>query len=419
MRECAHFSVVADEVTSHGQKILSVCLRFLEVQQGNFELKPKKHEVFLDFAFLQRITGESIAQGILCVLEKHKIDIRNCRGQAYDTASSMSSSSVGVQARIKRVAPDADYQGCCLHSLNLVICKSSQITAIRNMFDSCQQAYLFFHNSPKRQRFLEHVISCQCPATKKTKINGLCKTRWVEKHITFDTILELYTYLIETRDEICYPSNCDKLYPDGSNWKWDSETRTAANGLRYTFVGFEHIVVFMLVKQLLEPIRPIAECLQARLQELHFGFKKVDEVVQFYKRIRNDVDVEHNRIYAKAKKLAADIGSDEAMPRIIKGRQTRANPTVLLPCDYWRVTLTIPFLDSILSELESRFASDKRAHFELCVLVQEVITKNESLEETVGMLTSKWGQLMPTEDNFESELIVGGSTVMGLRRPNA
>ena len=134
---------------------------------------------------------------VSCVFEKHKIDIRNCRGQAYDTTSSMSSSSVGVQAHIKRVAPDTDYQGCCLHSLNLVICKSSQIMAIRNMFDSCQQAYLFFHNSPKRQRFLEYVISCQCPATKKTKINGLCKTRWVERHTTFDTILELYTYLIE------------------------------------------------------------------------------------------------------------------------------------------------------------------------------------------------------------------------------
>lgn len=79
LKECAHFSVVADEVTSHGQEIVSVCLRFLEVHKDNFELKPEKHEVLLDFSFLQRITGESIAQGILCVLEKHKIDIRNCR----------------------------------------------------------------------------------------------------------------------------------------------------------------------------------------------------------------------------------------------------------------------------------------------------------------------------------------------------
>ena len=121
-----------------------------------------KHEVLLDFSFLQRITGESIVQSILGVFEKHNIDIRSCRGQVYDTGttSSMSSSSVGVQALIKGVAPDAGYQGCCLHCLNQVICNPSQILAIRNMFDSCRQAFLFFHNSSKRQQFLEHVISC-------------------------------------------------------------------------------------------------------------------------------------------------------------------------------------------------------------------------------------------------------------------
>lgn len=32
---------------------------------------------------------------------------------------------------------------------------------------------------------------------------------------------------------------------------------------------------------------------------------------------------------------------------------------------------------------DMRFATNKRAHFELCVLVPEVFTKTESLEETV------------------------------------
>ena len=73
-----HFSVLADKVTSHGKEILSVCLRFLEVDKGDFQMKPTKHEVLLDFFFLQRITAKSIAQGILSVLEKHNIDIRNC-----------------------------------------------------------------------------------------------------------------------------------------------------------------------------------------------------------------------------------------------------------------------------------------------------------------------------------------------------
>ena len=294
LKKCPHFAVMADEVTSHGKEILSVCLRLLEIDNVNFQVKPKKHELLLDFSFLQRITGQSIAQSILSVLEKHGIDIKSGRGQAYDTTSSMSSARVGVQAHIKRMAPDADYQGCCLRSLNLVICKSSQISAIRNMFDSCQQAFLFFHNSPKRQRFLDHVIGCSCPAAKKTKIKGLCKTRWVERHATFDTILELYPYLVQTWDEVCCPSTCEQLYPDENTWKWDSDSRSAANGLRHTFCGFEHIVAFMVSKQLLEPTRPIAECLQGRLQEVYFGFKKVDEVTQCYKCIRENLDAEHN-----------------------------------------------------------------------------------------------------------------------------
>ena len=43
----------------------------------------------------------------------------------------MSSSTSGVQAHIKENAPDAEFQGCCLHSLNLVICHSSKIQALK------------------------------------------------------------------------------------------------------------------------------------------------------------------------------------------------------------------------------------------------------------------------------------------------
>ena len=106
-------------------KRLSVCLRFLEIDNKNFDTKPKKHEVLLDFWFLERITGQCIAENIMKVLEIHNNDIKNCWGQAYDTTTSMSSCGTGVQAHIKKHAPDAEFQGHCLHSLNLVM--SSQI----------------------------------------------------------------------------------------------------------------------------------------------------------------------------------------------------------------------------------------------------------------------------------------------------
>ena len=50
----------------------------------------------LDFRFLERITGQCIAENILHVLELHNIYVRNCRGQAYDTTASMSSNGAGL-----------------------------------------------------------------------------------------------------------------------------------------------------------------------------------------------------------------------------------------------------------------------------------------------------------------------------------
>ena len=147
----------------------------------------------------------------------------------------------------------------------------------------------------------------------------------------------------------------------------------------------------MLVKELLEPIRPIAECLQGRLQEVYFGFQKVSEVKQHYQALREDVDKEYDRIYHKALLLTDKIGGEERMPRIIPGRQSRPNPEFQSPKGYWRVTVTIPFLDSIITEVESRFRSEKRTHYELCTLILEVLreVEREKLSAIASVLQLK------------------------------
>ena len=314
---------MADEVTSHGKEILAVCLQFLEIDHSNFQLRPKKHKVLLDFAFLSRITGKSISESIIEVLAKYDIPIHNCKGQAYDTTASMSSPRCGVQSWIKEKAPYACYQGCCLHSLNLVICKSTKIASVRNMFDSCQQVFLFFDNSPKRQRFLEEVIGCLAPESKKKKIKGLCKIRWMERQDTFSTIFELYPYLLRTWNQICMPSSSTDLNQESTSsteWNWDAETRTSANGLRHTFSSFEHIVAFVLTKELLEPMRPLAAGLQGRSIEVYFAYKKVSEITNFYHQLRSNVEAEHKKVYEKAKKLADNVNSNESIPRLAYGK---------------------------------------------------------------------------------------------------
>ena len=110
VEKCPHFFLIADERTSHGREILSVCLRFLDFVED--PCRPIKREVLVDLCDLTRTTGKAIniATALTESLKKHKIDIANCRGQAYDTTSSMSSRTKGVQAEITKCAPDTDYQ---------------------------------------------------------------------------------------------------------------------------------------------------------------------------------------------------------------------------------------------------------------------------------------------------------------------
>ena len=136
---------------------------------------------------------------------------------------------------------------------------------------------------------------------------------------------------------------------------------------------------------------------------MYFGFQKIDDVKEHYKQLREKANAEHDRIYCKALNLSTHIGSNESMPRVIRGRQTRPNPAVSSPSDYWRITITIPLLDSIISELEARFSVDKRTHYELCALIPTLITTKDEQQLSVT-LRSKWNHLLPAEDNLDSEL---------------
>ncbi|PFX12621.1 Zinc finger MYM-type protein 1 [Stylophora pistillata] len=114
LNAATYYSILADEVTSHNEEHLAICARFVDK-------KKDVREEFLTYIKLEKITGEKIAENILAFLNENNVPVTNMRGQGYDGASNMSSSTLGVQARIKKEAPLATYVHCNGHCLNLVI----------------------------------------------------------------------------------------------------------------------------------------------------------------------------------------------------------------------------------------------------------------------------------------------------------
>ena len=194
---------------------------------------------------LERTTGKAIADAIVKSLHDMGFDIENLRGQGYDGASAMSSSIQGVNGRIREIAPLALYSHCKSHVLNLSIASSCKQMNIRNiMISVLNEVYLFFANSPKRQMFLGEILDRTENSSSKRKLQGLCKTRWAERHTCYETFHELYLSITVTLDAMLRPHEYADLLDD-EVWSWDLDTRTKAQGLYSALLSFEFVMSFL------------------------------------------------------------------------------------------------------------------------------------------------------------------------------
>ncbi|KAG8223795.1 hypothetical protein J437_LFUL001516 [Ladona fulva] len=70
----------------------------------------------------------------------------------------------------------------------------------------------------------------------------------------------------------------------------------------------------------------------------------------------------------KAKTIAEHLGADFNMPRVINEQKHRANPPTLTSGEFWRRSLIIPYIDSLIMSLEQRFSEENLPAFSLLTL---------------------------------------------------
>ena len=141
------------------------------------------------------------------------------------------------------------------------MCKPSEI------IDVIDEVYLFFHLSPKRQRFLELVLDVCAPNSRVKKLKGLCKTRWTERHDCLETFHSLYEYIHACLDAMVkleeYPSVQQAMDEQGlPEWAWDASTQRKAVGLRDSLQKGENIVALVTMLLGLDPVKGLSSKLQ-------------------------------------------------------------------------------------------------------------------------------------------------------------
>ncbi len=354
------FTVIADEVSDPhaNQKIISVCLRFVDLTS------PKKthiKECLINFVNLERANASALCAKVLDSLSLPSVSLDPAKicGQAYDRAAVMSSDIADVQAKLKEISPLALYTHCYSHCLNLSVAASSKVQEVRNRIGLMNEAHLFLYHSPKWQRMFELTLHEYLPnSSSHSKLPGLCKTRWVERHTCYAIFHEMYEVLVTFLDAILSPQDYPELVSQEGSWNWNNDTKTKAQGLKNSLTSFQTIATFIITKNVLDEVKSIASKLQKCEQDVYEAYTMVNNVIENIDTSRKNIDMVFSSWYEEVLTLANKVGVAEFVPRKTSLQRNRSNTPSESPSQHCKRAIAIPLIDSLLSQMKERCSND-------------------------------------------------------------
>ena len=337
------FSIIADEAMDSSQKEqLSLVLRYMD---SSYDVQ----EDFVGFVHLKDgLSGKCIADAIVAKIDEIGLIISNCRVQCYDGAGAVSGFKNGASAIILRLNRLAIYTHCFSHRLNLAVAKNFQVVSVNNMLEVVQKISYFFHNSEQRQLAFEANASNFDFETDSKKLKDPCKTRWVERIKDLDLFIELFEPLWCTLEEM-------KVNAKG---KFNKTTQTDAFSYFRAIDSFEFVANLIITYRVLELSLQVTQLLQSEKNDIADGTNLIMSLVDEVTDIRENVDSKHDLWFSQAVSIANKMNIPVTKPRTNKRQIHRENHESDSVNTYFRVTVTIPILDTLKEELITRFSSD-------------------------------------------------------------
>ena len=133
-------------------------------------------------------------------------------------------------------------------------------------------------------------------------------------------------------------------------------------------------------------------------------YQAVDTVIESLQECRGRIEKKHDEWYSEAVSFASKIGTLPCIKRIAGQQTLRANYKVDDPSEYYKLSLTIPLLDRVITELKSRFTIQHRIHSFGCFILPAAVVKDENWKEHVREFSLKYKSDLPSVMNLETEM---------------
>jgi type II secretory pathway pseudopilin PulG len=135
-----------------------------------------------------------------------------------------------------------------------------------------------------------------------------------------------------------------------------STTSAEISGFLMAITGFQFIAVLVIVSRCLSYIKPLTVALQGRSVDVVKAMSQVSVVQQALQEVRDNIDTYHNTWFQEASTIADNLGVQPSQPRLCGRRTKRDNIEAATPELYYKRNLTIPFVETFVNEMDTRFS---------------------------------------------------------------
>ena len=229
-----------------------------------------------------------------------------------------------------------------------------------NLADSIAR---FFNNSPKRQIALTTAIEECCAEQRRTKLKEMCRTRWVERHDAFEVFKQLYVPIVR----------CLQLMCGDDAQKWNQDTRKDANSMLLGITQFPFVITLVSTHHVMAYSKALCVGLQGRAIDIVKAHNCINLVQKSLQNVREKIDDFSATWFEEARKLAEDVGVTPSIPRNAGRMQHRSNAPASTAEEYYKRNLTIPLVDHLVTELNSRFSEQAKIATEALKLIPSVM----------------------------------------------
>ena len=196
------------------------------------------------------------------------------------------------------------------------------------------------------------------------------------------------------------------LIADNHDGSYNKEARSIAQGIYWTFRSFQFIIHLIIVRYVMSYTLSLTHELQKKKLDVVKVYKAVDNVVGTLKKCREAVDSKHDEWYTEAVEFAAKFDVQPSMKRVAGQMKFRESYLTKDIKEYYKQALTIPLLDRVITELETRFSKEHRIHYDGYYIIPTTILKEKNIiwKARVREFAEKYRKDLPEPINLEMEM---------------